>query len=867
MLEAFSGLRLAKSLAAVTMILLASLVLYVWLLFPQLLVATQQLSRANKVQHELASLSENAVAIETGGRGFVLTGDPSYLAPYSAGAKDAAGSLARLRAIFSGDTESLERVAHFSATLDQKVAIVTQYVRLVETGDTASALSIVREGSGKRLMDQFRMELREFAGRWQTVHEHAERTVESRQRSVAIGVSGVILVALLLMVFAWQTFRRYALALDDAGRQTRSLLDSLTEGVVKQSADGRVIAANRRAPEILGLTDGQLVGRDSFDSRWSAVREDGTPCPGNEHPPMVALATGREVRDFVIGVNKPSGERAWLLVNSLPRGNSPTAPPTAVVSSFLDITRLREEYLARIASETRMRVIFDNVPDAIVVRDSEGTILEANPAASALWGYAHDELIGMNTIDIGHDMTSSESSRISDLASPGGVMNIARLHRRKDGTLIPTETSLTGIVERGERRILAVVRDVSKQRAAELEITRSEERLQSILTHVPAPIGYFDEAGQCRYANPSLKRWCMDRPGAHSSPHDPDLSCLASTELGRNATVSVRNGSITRFEYTDSNADGMPRFATITLIPDGSGDTPLGFFCLVTDTTDLTRTVQARTSELNTASDALRSALSARDEFLESASHEMRTPLHAIRSFSDLALRRQLALEASDEKLSRYLGNIHEATTRLSRFVEDILELVKLQSDHRLMQAEAVDVREVVKNAAAEVQSELAEKSLTLRWEFSSDACAIEADRKMMDLLLRRLLSNAIKFSRIRGDITIHVHELTRQSADSARSPGVMITVSDQGVGIPEGELEYIFEKFQQSSRTRTGAGGTGLGLSICRAIVKQHGGTITARNLPTGGAAFDVALPWVLPSNMTNTVNTDQKANDRSRP
>lgn len=846
MLNGFAGLRLAKSIVLVIMALLASLVLFAGLQLPRLEASIERLSHANSVQRELAYLSDDASDIETGGRGFLLTADAAYLEPYHSGIADAGRRVRQLESILSEDVESTRRLQVASQILNQKIEVVTDYVQRASAGDRTGALDVVREGRGKLLMDRFRTEVRGLAVRWQGLHEQIEYDVASRERTVVISVSSVALLALLLIMFAWEAFRRHAGALDDARRQSGDILDSLAEGVVKQTADGKVVAANARAAEILGLTSAQLMGRDSCDPRWAAVRDDGAECSAEEHPAMVALRTGEEIRGVVMGVVKPSGDRAWLLINALPMGREPSGRAATVVTSFLDITPLREEHRARIESEARMRALFDHVPDAIIVRDAQGTILEANRSATAVWGYTHEELLRMNVTDIGHDMSLTDARRVVEAAMPGQAMSLARVHRRKDGTLIATETSLTAIVERGERRILAVVRDVTRQREAELALVQSEERLQAILSHLPAPIAYFDESRECRYANPAMAEWCAGRPGASDSRHLPDLSCIRTDAQAAHAYDLVTSGHVARFDWVGPDASAEHRYATVTLIPEAGDAGRRGFFCLVTDTTELTRKVMARTEALSNAMEALRDALAARDEFLQNASHEMRTPLHAISSFAELAARRYQSQGEPDERLARYLDNIRDATGRLSRFIDDILELVRLQSDRGVAHAETLDLRRSIEAAAAGVESQLSGGRMTLETEIATAASEIRADPRMLEVLLRNLLSNAIKFSRAGCEIRVSVGDAVVSARDQVPVPGVLITVADEGVGIPEAELEQIFEKFQQSSRTRTGAGGTGLGLSICRAIVARHGGTITARNIPGGGAAFDVALPRI---------------------
>ena len=114
----------------------------------------------------------------------------------------------------------------------------------------------------------------------------------------------------------------------------------MVEGVVVQDSSGHITTSNEAAETILGLTGEQMRGRSSIDSRWRAVREDGTPFPGDEHPAMVALRTGMLQRNVVMGVQKPDGTLTWISINSLPleRGDE---HGTEVVTTFNDITALR----------------------------------------------------------------------------------------------------------------------------------------------------------------------------------------------------------------------------------------------------------------------------------------------------------------------------------------------------------------------------------------------------------------------------------------------------------------------------------------------------------------------------------------------
>jgi PAS domain S-box-containing protein len=128
----------------------------------------------------------------------------------------------------------------------------------------------------------------------------------------------------------------------------RTLIGALSEGIVMQGADGAIQACNASAERVLGLSADQMMGRSSIDPRWRAMREDGSPFPGEDHPAMVALRTGYPQTDVVMGVRRPDGAQSWLSVNAHPLFHDGMDLPFAVVASFTDIT-------ARRALETELR--------------------------------------------------------------------------------------------------------------------------------------------------------------------------------------------------------------------------------------------------------------------------------------------------------------------------------------------------------------------------------------------------------------------------------------------------------------------------------------------------------------------------------
>lgn len=237
----------------------------------------------------------------------------------------------------------------------------------------------------------------------------------------------------------------------------------------------------------------------------------------------------------------------------------------------------------------------------------------------------------------------------------------------------------------------------------------------------------------------------------------------------------------------------------------------------------------------------------AKSEFLANMSHELRTPMHAILGFSSLGSSKVEI--ASNEKIASYFSRINESGQRLLGLLNDLLDLSKLEAGRMNFEFSENDLQLTIANVIDELGPLFRDRLLTIDIEPASvDTIAIYDDEKISQVV-RNLLSNAIKFSPEGRSIMIHFSASKLPQNDPASTTeiaAISVSIWDQGTGIPEDELETVFDEFVQSSKTEQGAGGTGLGLSISKEIIKQHGGIIKAGNaVGDGGAVFTFSLPY----------------------
>jgi signal transduction histidine kinase len=221
-----------------------------------------------------------------------------------------------------------------------------------------------------------------------------------------------------------------------------------------------------------------------------------------------------------------------------------------------------------------------------------------------------------------------------------------------------------------------------------------------------------------------------------------------------------------------------------------------------------------------------------KSDFVSKVSHELRTPLTSIKGFTEILLSYQ---DVDLKTQKEFISIIHEESERLTRLINDILDLSKIESGKTDWQIQSLSAFEIATRAAKSLRAMALEKNLRIAIEIPETLPKMRGDADRLIQVLDNLLSNAIKFSD-HGKITLQA-----QLEDSR----IRLSVIDEGIGIPDSDIEKIFDKFYQLGDTRSGKPrGTGLGLAICREIVQYMGGKIWCESEPGKGSRFHFTLP-----------------------
>lgn len=629
-----------------------------------------------------------------------------------------------------------------------------------------------------------------------------------------------------------------------------AIVESSTVAFLALDREGRFAYVNHRAEEMLRKSRAELLGKnvgDEFPDDITAPFYAG-------YQRAFRLGTPSRFEALYAPLN------VWLDVH--------VYPSDAGLSIFFhEVGQQRQDTSADALreSEQRFRALWQSSADAMALSDEQGTVLAANPAYLQLYGYTYDEIVGQNFAIIfpDHFREIANEQYREIFNNPHVPPTFERVIQRKDGTERVVESRIQFIEENGQRvAMLSSIRDITERVQQAEALRESEERFRK--TFEVAPIGMALVGLDFK---PFMVNSVLCKLLGYT---EQELTGMTATELTYPEDVpadlemanQLLSGTIPSYtiekRYLTKSGDIVWAQLSVALVRD-KDDNILYALAMLEDITGRKRAEEERVKLLSQEQEArtlAERAVRAQEELLSVVSHDLRNPIAVIKGMTQLLQRRIARNSPLDtEQLIRDLTRLTDAAERMENFINDLSTPQHLQPGQPLsITPGRVDLVALARRVAESHQQRTEQHQLVV--EAQSPELIGHWDPARLEQVLDNLMTNAVKYSPKGGVVRIAVGQENSPESEGAggnfedveRIDGgsrlAVVTVQDEGMGIPAGDLPRVFDWYHRGANVRNTIQGTGIGLAGARQIVEQHGGSITAESREGQGSTFTVLLP-----------------------
>ncbi|WP_394742178.1 PAS domain S-box protein [Natronococcus roseus] len=633
-------------------------------------------------------------------------------------------------------------------------------------------------------------------------------------------------------------------------REERDLTDRIIEtnptGIVTLGPDGSFERMNRRAEGITGYAADELEDLAGGTAGLDPVKPDGEPFSPDEIPTRRVFSDGETIHDLEIGLERADGRRIWLSVSGTPLRED--GEISGAVFSFVDITERKRIETDLRESEAKFRQVTENVAEVVWLSSPEkAEMFYVNPAYEEVWGRDRDSLYEdpSSFVDAIHP---EDRDRVREALSEQREGTYDEEYRvvRPDGEVrwvrdraVPIRDE-NGTVD----RIVGIASDVTDQRRVEQELRDRERELSRLMSNVPGMVY------RCRnergWPMEFVSEGCEELTGYSSTTLERGdvqwgTDVVSSTdrgELWERIQANVSDRKPFSMTYRIETASGAKRWVKETgraVVEDGVVETLEGVIIDVTERKryqqrlEETNAQLARTNErLERSNHRLEKSNERLEQFAYAASHDLQEPLRMVSSY--LRLIEDRYATAFDEDGREFLAFAVDGADRMREMIDGLLAYSRVENQGQPL--EPVDLEDVLEDVRDDLRLRLEESDAVLS---VGSLPRVEGDASQLRQLFQNLLENAIEYS---GETPPKIEVEAERNGETW-----IVSVSDEGIGIPDGESDRVFEVFERLHPVDDHAG-PGIGLALCQRIVERHGGEIRVDSEPGEGSTFSVRLP-----------------------
>ncbi|MGH9834816.1 MAG: PAS domain S-box protein, partial [Blastocatellia bacterium] len=622
-------------------------------------------------------------------------------------------------------------------------------------------------------------------------------------------------------------------ALREREEQFRSIFDLSGVGMLQiDPTTGRFLRVNRRFRELLGYSKPELL---------EMTYKDVT------HPEDLERNIVK-VESFICGDTsefamekryvRKDGETVWALVTARMLRDA-EGRPLHTVTAVQDITDRKRMEQALRQSESQLRLVTDALPALVSYVDVKQHYVFNNRKYEEWFGHSPDKIKGKHIKDVlGKSAYKAVRSQVEAVLKGQTINFEQELHYKDENDRWVNVNYIPDFGERGEvRGFVALIRDISERRQAEEELRRATAILNAVNVSTPDLIYVKDRAGRMMMINPAFLGALGKERSEIIGRTDAEFRANRgeAARIMENDRRVMKTGETETIEEIVEMPGGLRTYlSTKSPYLDERGKV-IGLIAISTDITERKRAETERELLLaleRVAREEAETASRAKDEFLATVSHELRSPLNAM-----LGWMKVLKKGGIDAETQFHALEVIERSVRIQQnLIEDLIDTARIKSGKLQIESKPVNLGDVIEAAADIVRPAAMAKEIELNLVIESDE-VVTGDHQRLQQVVWNLLSNAAKFTPQGGRVEAKLKRAVQS---------VQIIVSDTGRGIKSRDLPIIFDRFRQADGSSTRRyGGLGVGLSLVKHLIELHGGTVDATSQGEGlGSIFTINLP-----------------------
>lgn len=625
--------------------------------------------------------------------------------------------------------------------------------------------------------------------------------------------------------------------IEDSEIKYKSIFQTLEEGIVITDDKGKIIDCNSASENLLGVNKEVLLNINILEQDWGFIRPDLSIMPFEECPGKIAFHKNINVSKVELGLKGKDGVK-WFIVSSAPL----KLEGYGVFNTFTDITKRKEEEERNAIFNRNFEAFLEYITDFVYFKDINSRMIFCSQSTANLTKHKKwQDMIGKNDLEIFPPSTAKIYLEEDRFVLENGKQLLGKidLFYDENGEQGYIQTNKWPLFDENHNvvGIFGMSRNITEQLIEQELLKEREEKISLLLNSTAEGIYGIDLNGNCTFVNKS----CVSILGFDSEEEflGKNMHDLIHHSYENKTYMDVKVCKILQAFHKGEGVhvddevfwkkDGTCFPVEYYSYPQIKNEEIIGAVITFNNITER----KAIEEQLFKYAKDLKILNSDKDKFIRILAHDLKNPFNSLIGFSELLLNNIDNFDINTIK--EYISIINDTSNKTYNLLEEILLWLNAQYGKLVFEPSEINLKELVSNIILDLKLTAESKNILLTSNIQNNIYAL-ADINMLRTVFRNLISNAIKFTNYNGNISVD---------SEINNNEIIITVSDNGIGISEDKIKTIFDSLHFISEIGTaGEKGTGLGLSICKEFIEKHGCRIWVESKEGIGSNFKFTIP-----------------------